>query len=380
MTMKMLGRVFRRGVRRRGALGTFILTLAALAVLAGCGGNGDAPADAGDDGLPREEKVLNIYNWTEYMPDDILAEFEAEYGVTINYDMYSSNEELLAKLQAGGRGMYDLIVPSDYAVEIMIEHGLLEPIDHGLIPNLEHISERWLDPPFDEGNRYSLPYLWGTVGIAYNKAHMVEPVTSFRDLWRPEYRGRVVLVDDSREVVGMALQLLGYSRNDTDTDHLIQAGALLKQLAPSVKAYDSDNPKGMLAGGEAWIGLVWNGEAVLAAEENPDIGYVLPREGSGLWLDNLAIPAGAPHKGWAHVFIDFLYRPEISARLGREFPYGVPNGAALELLPEHILANEGAYPDENLLEKSEFIVDVGDAADIYDRIYTEMKAAGGRQP
>lgn len=318
-------------------------------------------------------ETLNIYNWTEYMPDSILRDFEAEFGIRVVYDTYANNEEMLAKLLAGGLGQYDLIVPSDYMVGIMIEEGLLEEIDHSLIPNLVHLGKEYLDTPYDPGNRYSLPYLWGTTGIAYNTRYISEPITSWNDLWNPAYNRRVMLLDDSREVVGMALQALGYSANETSAAALRAARDKLAELAPRVIAYDNGIGKDLLVSEEVWIAHAWNGDAALAMEENPHITYVLPKEGGVTWQDNLAIPKGAPNKRAAHLFIDFLYRPEISARLAQEFPFGTPNVAALELLPEEVRSNPAAYPDPEALAKAEWLVDVGEATEEYDRIFTETR-------
>ena len=316
---------------------------------------------------------LNIYNWTDYMPDSILRDFENEFGIRVTYDTYASNEEMLAKMLAGGLGQYDIAVPSDYMVGIMIEEGLLEEIDLSLIPNLKYIGEKYLNTPVDPENRYSLPYMWGTTGIAYNTRFIQGPITSWNDLWNPAFNRRLLLLDDSREVVGMALQSLGYSVNETDPERLAEARRKLAELAPRVLAYDSGFGKDLLVSGEAWIAHTWNGDAAMAMEENPDITYVLPKEGGVAWQDYLVIPKNAPNKRAAHLFINFLYRPEISARLAEEFPYGTPNVAALELLPEEVRNNPAAYPDPEALAKAEWIEDVGDATELFDRIFTETR-------
>lgn len=317
-------------------------------------------------------KELNIFNWSEYLPQSIIDQFEKEYGVKVNYDTYSSNEELLSKLMAGGT-QYDLIVPSDYMVDIMIKQGLLAPLDKNNIPNLKNLDPQFLNQYFDPGNKYSVPYMWGTVGITYNKAKVKNPPTSWADLWNPAYRGRVVMLNDSREVIGAALQLLGYSKNETDPAKLAQAKAKLKELLPNVKSFDSDSPKTLFLNGEVWIGQTWSGEAALAYQENPDIGYVLPKEGGGRFLDSMAIPKGAPHKYTAEVFINFLLRPEISAELSKAFPYGNPNKAALEILPEDLKKNPASYPPAEAVNRAEWNKDVGDATALFDRIWTEVK-------
>lgn len=350
-------------VRRARWLGLLAVAAALTLTLAACARRQPAPETA---------KELNIFNWTEYMPDSILRDFEKEFGVRINYDTYSSNEELLAKIQAGATG-YDLIVPSDYMVAAMISMGLLEPINLDNIPNFQHIGDNFKNPAYDPGNRYSVPYMWGTTSLAYNAKYVTEPVTSWAVLWDPKYKGKIVVVDDARAVIGMVLRKLGYSANTTDPEILAKAKDELKKLTPSILAYDSDSPKTLLISEEAWLGLVWNGEAVLAMQENPSIKYVIPQEGASIWVDNMAIPKGAPHKELAEQFINYLYRPEVSATLAREFPYGTPNLAAIPLLPEEIRNNPAAYPPQEDVARTELLEDLGEATVLFDEIWTEVK-------
>lgn len=324
-------------------------------------------------------KEFNLYAWSEYVPQDLLDAFSQEYGVKVNYDTYSSNEELLAKLQAGASG-YDVIIPSDYMVTIMANLGLLEPIDLNHIPNFANIDERFKNPPFDPGNKYSVPYQWGTVAIAVNTEKVQRPITKFADLWDPMFRNNLVVLDDEREIIGMALVVLGYDKNSTDPAQLEAAKQKLLELVPNIKLYDSDSPKTALLSGEVIAGVIWNGEAALAHQENPAIDYILPEEGCGLWEDNLAIPKGAPHKDAAEAFINFVLRPEMSILITRDFPYSNPNKAALELLakenPEAYQAYMGfaaTNPPAEALEKCHRIVDVGEATTLWDKVWTEVK-------
>lgn len=326
-------------------------------------------------------KEFNLYAWSEYVPQDLLDAFSQEYGVKVNYDTYSSNEELLAKLQAGASG-YDVIIPSDYMVTIMANLGLLEPIDLNHIPNFANIDERFKNPSFDPGNKYSVPYQWGTVAIAVNTEKVQRPITRFADLWDPMFRNNLVALDDEREIIGMALVVLGYSKNSTDPAQLEAAKQKLLELVPNIKLYDSDSPKTALLSGEVIAGVVWNGEAALAHQENPAIDYILPEEGCGLWEDNLAIPKGAPHKDAAEAFINFVLRPEMSLLITRDFPYSNPNKAALELLakedPEAYQAYMGfaaTNPPQEALEKCHRIVDVGEATTLWDKVWTEVKGS-----
>lgn len=369
---------------------SILATLVMVALLAACGGTpssapsgGSGTPSGGDtdggsavdaDGVDRSKlsKELNFFNWTEYMPQEILTMFEQEYGVRINYDMYSSNEELLAKLQAGGAN-YDLIVPTDYMVKIMADQGMLEVLDHDNIPNMKYLDPQHMNLPFDPGNVFTVPYMWGTTALVYNTKYVQEPVDSWLVLWDPKYKGRVILNDDVRGVVGLGLHALGYSLNDTDPDHLEQAKQKLIELMPNVKAFDSDSPKTKLLAEEVWIGQVWNGEAALLMQESDNFKYVIPKEGASIWMDNMAIPKGAKNKYTAEVFINFLLRPEVSKLLGEEFPYGLPNKAAIELLPEELRNNSAAYPPSEWISRTEWIMDVGEATETFDRIFTEVK-------
>jgi spermidine/putrescine-binding protein len=324
-------------------------------------------------------KELNVYAWSEYVPQELLDSFTVEYGVEVNYDTYASNEELLAKLQAGARN-YDVIIPSDYTVAIMIAQNMLEPIDIKQIPNFANVDDMFKNPTYDPGNKYTVPYQWGTVGIAVNTAEVTKPITKFADLWDPAFKDKLVVLDDEREIIGMALVVLGYDKNSTDPAQLQAAKKKLLELTPNIKLYDSDSPKTALLSGEAVAGVVWNGEAALAHQEDPTIDYILPQEGAGLWYDNLAIPKGAPHKDAAIAFLNFVLRPDMSILITEMFPYSSANKAALELLktadPEMYQAYmefPATNPPADAVKKGHIIKDVGDATKLWDQIWTEAK-------
>ena len=324
-------------------------------------------------------KELNIYAWSEYIPQDLLDAFAKEYKVKVNYDTYASNEEMLAKLQAG-KTSYDVIIPSDYAIGIMIGQKMLEPIDLDHIPNFVNIDDALKNPAYDPGNKYSVPYQWGTTGIAVNTAKVTKEIKKFADLWDPAFKGKLVLPDDEREVIGIALQVLGYDKNSIDPAQLEAAKKKLIELKPNIKLYDSDSPKTALLSGEATVGVVYNGEATLAHQENAKITYVLPEEGAGLWYDNLAVPKGAPHKDAATAFINFVLRPDMSVMITKEFPYSNANKAALELLktedPEAFKAYmefPGTNPPAAAVKNAKLVIDVGDATVLWDKIWTEVK-------
>jgi spermidine/putrescine transport system substrate-binding protein len=345
-----------------------ILVLTAL--LVACGG-GDK---AGEQELTEE---LHIYNWSEYIDPEIYADFEEEFGVKVIEDTFSSNEDLLAKLQAGATG-YDLIVPSDYMVAIMIELDLLAELNYDNIPNFGNISDIFRDPPYDPGNKYSVPYQWGTTGIGYDLDVFEEAPDSWGYLFDPEmaapYAGQMSMLNDSRETIGAALKYLGYSINSTDEQELEEAKQLLIQQKAWVSTYDSDGFEDLLAAGETVIAHGWSGDFFAAAEEAEQVWYVIPSEGGVIWTDNLAIPKSAPSQYTAEAFINYLLRPEVGAKITNYTWYGSPNKASEEFIDPEILEEPAIYPPEEVMDKLEFIRDVGEATTLYDRIWTEIKS------
>jgi spermidine/putrescine-binding protein len=348
------------------------LLIPALLLLAAC-----APA------APAESKPtsteLNLYAWSEYVPQQLLDDFSKQYGIKVNYDTYSSNEEMLAKLQAGASG-YDVVIPSDYMIVVMQKLGLLESIDQGQIPNLKNVDPQFLNQYYDPGNKYTVPYMWGTTALAYNQANVPFEPKSWADLWDPAFANKLVLLDDSREVPGMALQVLGYDKNSTNPDELNQAEQKLIELKPNILLFNSDDPETPLITGEAWAGLVYNGNAALGHNEDAGIQYICPTEGCGLWFDNLAMPTGAPHPDAALAFMNHVLDAKESVLITAEFPYSNPNKAALEYLktsdPEKYAEYMG-YPATNppadFVSRGVPVKDVGDATTLYDQLWTDFK-------
>jgi spermidine/putrescine-binding protein len=266
----------------------------------------------------------------------------------------------------------------------MSRQGLLEELDLSKIPNLSNVDPNLPYDLYDPGHKYTVPYQWGSASLAVNTDKISEPITSYNDLWNPDNAGRIVLLDDERQVIGMALLALGYDPNTTDPDELDQAKELLLELVPGVKLFDSDTPSTALLTGEADIGLIWNGEAAIAHGEDPAITYVYPEEGTVFWYDNLAIVKGAEHIDAAHAFMDYVLRPEVSLLITAEFPYSNPNLEALNLLQSQDADAYAAYmsfpatnPSTDALAKAFVLEDVGEATAIYDTIWTEIKAAVG---
>ncbi|WP_369802224.1 ABC transporter substrate-binding protein [Geobacillus icigianus] len=291
------------------------------------------------------DKTVSVYNWGDYIDPALIRKFEKETGWKVVYQTFDSNEAMMAKIAQGG-ATFDVAVPSDYAISKMIEENLLLPLDHSKLPNLKYIEPRFLDLSFDPHNRYSVPYFWGTVGIVYNRGMLGgKTITSWNDLWNPDLRNQILLADGAREVMGMALNSLGYSLNDTNKQHLQEAKRKLDRLMPNVKAIVGDEIKLLLANEEAAVGVVWSGDAAEIISENEALDYVVPKEGSNLWFDNMVIPKTAKNIEGAHAFINFMLDPKHAAQNAEYVGYSTPNRAALRYLPKDIANDRRFYPD-----------------------------------
>jgi len=334
---------------------SLVMVLALL--LAGCGGG--------------SKQTLNVFSWTDNFDEEVLKEFERQFDAKINYNTYSSNEELLAKLQAGD-SQYDIIQPSDYMVATMIQLGLLEKLNKENIPNAANIVPKFSTPPFDPTGEYSIVYTWGVTGIAYNKKYVTDVIDSWEDLWNPAYKGKVVLLDDPREVIGMALIKNGFSNSTQNPDELRKAVEDLKALVPNVLAFDTDNIKQKFIAEEVWIGTLWSGDAAFVQAENPDVEFVIPKEGATIWADTIAIPKGARNKELAEKFINYLFEPEVSAKNFESIGYGNPNEKSRPFHSEAYLSNKTIFTSEEDLARTEWLVDVGDMLQEYDRYWTEL--------
>jgi len=335
---------------------------------------------------------VNLFVWTEYIPQDMIDCFEMVYGIEVNRDEYSSNEEMYAKISAGGAS-YDLVQPTDYIVSLMIRQGLLEKLDKSKLPNLENLDPNYLNLNFDPNNEYTLPYQAGTDAIVFNSDTVETPPASWADLWKPEYAGRMVFLDDSRAVIGLTLLTLGYDVNSTDPAQLEEAKTKLAELVPGIKIFDSDSPKTALIGGDADLGMTWTGEAFLAQQEVPAIEYVYPTEGAIVWQDTNAIPAGAPHLDAVYAWLSYTMQGDVFWLMLRDFPFTNPNLAALDYAKDNQLATvdlDGndttlaalydAYINSPItntpaeaLQKGHRINDVGETLTLYDQIWTEVK-------
>lgn len=319
------------------------------------------------------EKTLNLYIWSNYIAPETLRKFESRYGAHVNVDLYESNEALLAKVQAGNVA-YDILCPSNYPIQILRKQNLLLPLDRSALPHIGNVDPRFLDQSYDPGNRYSVPYFWGTAGIGYSRRR-VGLVTSWAALWDPRFGGRILMLDDARETLGAALKWTGASLNTTDPGLLRKAQDLLRKQKRLVRAYNSSNYEDVLLSGDVFLAQGWNGQFARAMEQDPDLEYVIPKEGGSLFVDSLVIPARAPHPELAHAFIDFTLEAEIAAEICRTMRYSTPNRAAMALLPEAIRRNPAIFPPEDVLSRLELIEDIGDATTLYDRLWTEVKTS-----
>ena len=323
--------------------------------------------------LTGADRQLNVYIWSNYIAPETVRRFEERHHVRVNVDVYDSNEALIAKMQSGNVD-YDVVCPSTYTVQSLVAQGLLRALDFSALPHLSNVDPRFLGRGHDPGNRYSIPYFWGTTGIAYRKSR-VGAVDSWGALWDERFRGRILMLDDARETLGAALKWKGLSVNTTDPASLALAQRALVAQRPLVRAYNSSNFEDVLLSGDVWLAQGWNGQFARAMAQDGDIQYVVPREGSMLFLDSLAIPRGAPHPELAHAFLDYVMEAEVAAEICRTMQYSTPNRAALALLPPAIRDNPAIFPSADVVARTEIIEDIGAATVLYDRLWTEVKTS-----
>ena len=324
----------------------------------------------------QEEQVLNLYNWSEYMPQTVLDHFTEETGIKVVYTTYDSNEAMYARLKLlDESSQYDLAVPSTYYVNKMRNEGLLAPIDRSKLSGFDNIDSTLVNLDIDPGNQYSVPYLWGTTGMAVN-ADAIDPaqVTSWADLWKPEFQGRIMMMNDVREVFHVGLRVLGYSANTKNPEEIEAAYNKLAELMPGVRTFNSDAPRMPYLEGETDIGMIWNGEAVMALEDMPSLTYVYPREGAVVWFDSFVIPKNAKNVEAAHKFIDFMLRPQVAALISTEIGYATPNLPARELLDEEVSSDRTVYPTADDMINAEVQEDVGEALLVYEKFWEMLKA------
>ena len=323
-------------------------------------------------GATHAAEKLNIYCWSEYIPQDVIDDFSKETGIKVSVENYASNEEMLAKLGAGG-GSFDIIQPSEYVVEALVKEKLLRPLDKKAIPNLKNIDPKFLSMSFDPGNKYSVPFMAGTVGIAINTELVKDDIKSFSDVFKPANKGKIVALDDAREIVSWALLSKGIPVNDVSDKNLEKAKGVLSDWIPLIKVYDSDSPKTALLNGDVAIGVVWGGEGAILLNENKKFRWVIPAEGTHLFIDSLAIPKTAKNFANAEKFMNYILQPEVSKKISEAFPYLNPNKEAVKLLTEEQRNNPASFPSAKDLTKMEIFKDIGERGSVIEEIVTSLK-------
>lgn len=318
---------------------------------------------------------LNIYNWDTYIAPEVLEEFQKKYQAKITYDTYGGMEELYAKIKSGNT-KYDVIFPADYMVKIMIDEDLLAELNLEQIPNRKQVDPRFLDPAYDPGNRHSLPYQWGTLGIGYNLEVTGKEIDSWEAMFMPQYAGKIAWMDDARNTIGAVLLFLGKDPNTQNLAEINQARDFLIQNKETIAAFAPDTGQVLLNQGEVDLAFEWSGDIFQVMKENPDLRYAIPKEGSLIWTDNMAIPKQAPHHRLAEQFINFILEPRISAQISNFTQYGSPNQAARQsgLINPSDLNNPGIYPAAEVFPTLKYLEDVGNATDLYEAAWQAVKA------
>lgn len=326
-------------------------------------------------GCKKDDTVtLNIYNWGDYIDEDVLKTFTEETGIKINYDKFDSNEIMYAKLKSGAQD-YDVLFPSDYMIEKLIEEDMLLKIDYNNVPNHKYIDDNFKNLAYDPNNEYSIPYMWGTLGILYNKDFVKEPVDSWDILFDEKYAKNIVMQDSVRDTFAVALKKLKYSLNCTEEDKLEEAKQLLISQKPLVSGYVNDQVKDKMVGNEAYMAVVYSGDAIFTKDLNPSLEYIVPKEGSNLWFDGVCIPNTSKHKKEAEMFINFLNRTDIALANVNFIGFSTPHTGVKEQLPDEIINDKAAYPSDEILERCEVFIDLGpEVTKLYNNKWTEIKS------
>jgi spermidine/putrescine transport system substrate-binding protein len=325
-----------------------------------------------------EAKTLNIYNWSTYIAPEVLSEFEKTFNTKIKYDTFESNDALYAKLKPGNPG-YDVAFPADYMVQRMSKEGMLEELDQAKIPNKKNLDPKFVDTSYDPGNKYSMPYQWGTLGIGYNVKDTGSAINSWKALFDTQYVGKVAVLDDVRYTLGCTLILLGFDPNTTNPDEINKAKDFLIQHKESIKAFAPDTGQELLDQGEVDLTLEYSGDIFQVMKENKDLRYTIPKEGTIIWTDNMVVPKGAPHKDIAMEFINFILDAQRGATISNFIRYATPNLAARQqgFINPQDLKDPAIYPPPELYAKLKYVQDVGQVITLYDDAWTEIKAGMG---
>lgn len=343
-----------------------MITVMVVAMMTGCGK---------DNG-----KKVYVYNWGEYIDPDVLDSFEKQTGIKVVYEEFEQNEDMYARIKSGAV-RYDVICPSDYMIQRMIKEDMLAEIDFNNVPNIKNIDPTYLKSAqdFDPDNKYSVPYCWGTLGILYNKTMVDEPIDSWGAIFDKKYKGNILMMDSVRDAFGIALAYLGYDINTTDEKQIKEAEELLKKQYPLVQAYVVDQVRDKMIGGEAAIGVIYSGEAIFTKRENPDLEYVVPKEGSNVWIDGWAIPKNCRNKEYAEAFINYMCDGDIALKNFEYITYSTPNSVAREKIADEDIKNSPvAFPDQSVLDRCSTYQFLGDEMEaLYIDKWNEVKSGIG---
>ncbi len=367
-------------MKKKQLLSALLASSILLSGLSACGGkistngSGASASTGGTSAATGGKGQLNLYIWTEYVPDSVIKGFQTQTGIKVNVSTYSTNEDMLAKVKSESEGAFDVVQPSDYMVEQMIKQGMLQKLDKSKMTNEKNISDAFLNQSYDPENQYSMPYLGGVAGIAVNTSKIKDSITSYADLFNPKYKKTIVALNDYRAVIGMAARSLGMSMNETDDSKLAQIKTQTLKLKGNIKLYDSDSPKSALISGDCNLGFCWSAEIALAMKDNPAIKIVFPKEGAYVFFDNWCITKGAKNAANANAFINYMMDAQTGKAVSEEFPYLQPNKAAVDLLGDSYKNNPAENVPEDVIKKGEHVKNLDTAALAkYNEIWTELK-------
>lgn len=339
-----------------------IILLISMLLLTACGKTGD------------KKETIHVYNWGDYVDMDTIRAFEKETGIKVIYDTFASNEDLYVKLKKSN-DPYDVIVPSEYMVERMIREDMLLPLNYDLIPNMKKLDKRILNMDYDPGNKFSVPYFWGTLGIVVNRDYVKAPVDSWSALWDPKYKNEIIMYNSQRDSIAIALKYLGYSMNSRSMKELEAAKEALIAQKPLVYAYLADEGRDVMSQGDAALSVMYSGDAAMMRQENKSLEYIIPKEGTNIWYDSFAVPKQSKNPEGAMAFINFMSRPDIAAKNAEHnVGFATPIPEAIALLPKALREDPVAYPDLDRLPPLEVYRDLHDFVEVYDRIWTEVTA------
>ena len=349
------------GCTRREFLKLSLVAAASPALLAACA-------------TRKKERVVNFFNWSSYIAKDTLPRFTRETAIKVNYEVYADEEEMFSKLRAGAPG-YDLAVGTDYMIPRMKDFNMIDPIPPGILANAGNIDPLFRDTPYDPDNAYTVPYLWGTTGIGYNKSKLAAPPTSWRDLWDEKFSGKISMLDNARDCISMGLSLLGYPETTGEEKAFREVREMFIKQRPLVKRYSSANYVDALISGEVLLAMAWSGDVLQASRENPQLDYVIPREGSYIWADDLCLVRGSEHREDSLRLIDYLLRPDTAAEIANSVRFASPNLAARPLLDNALLADPRVFPPRELASRLKFHAVLDPAAtQLWNETWSDIKA------